>query len=96
MLVLSRARGESVVIGDDIKVTVVSIRGSQVHLGVAAPMQVPIHRQEVHDAIHGREPQPSMSSGALIPPNPDEPVPDAIVELPPAAGHNARRSGFPA
>jgi len=96
MLVVSRARGESVVIGDDIKVTVVGIHGNQVRLGVAAPMHVPVHRQEVHDAIYGREPQPSISSGALIPPNPDEPVPDVIVELSTAASHNARRSGFPA
>jgi carbon storage regulator len=96
MLVMSRARGESVVIGNDIRITVVGIRGSQVRLGVAAPTHVPVHRQEVHDAIHGREPQSSMNSGTLIPPNPDEPVPDAIVDLPPAAGHNARRSGFPA
>ena len=86
------------VIGDDIKITVVGIHGNQVRLGVAAPMHVPVHRQEVHDAIYGREPQPPLNSGTLITLNLqlDEPVPDVIVEMPPAAGHNARRSGFPA
>ena len=51
MLVLSRHRDESIVIGDNIKIVVVDIRGDRVRLGVEAPSDVPVHRQEVYDAI---------------------------------------------
>lgn len=56
MLVLSRKKNESIVINDDITVTVVEIRGDKVRLGIVAPKEIPVHRQEVHDAIHGKEP----------------------------------------
>ena len=51
MLVLSRHRDESIIIGDDIVITVVDIRGDKVRLGIQAPTQVPVHRQEIYDAI---------------------------------------------
>jgi carbon storage regulator len=51
MLVLSRKRDESIVIGDGIVVTIVDIRGDKVRLGIQAPPNVPVHRQEVLDAI---------------------------------------------
>ena len=51
MLVLSRRRGESLVINDDITVTVVEIRGDKVRLEVSAPAECPVHRREVYDAI---------------------------------------------
>ena len=51
MLVLSRQRDESIVIGDNIVITVVDIRGDKVRLGIDAPKEVPVHRQEVYDAI---------------------------------------------
>lgn len=51
MLVLSRHRDESIIIGDDIIVTVVDIRGDKVRLGIQAPTQIPVHRQEIYDAI---------------------------------------------
>lgn len=47
MLVLSRLRDESVRIGDDIKIEVVDIRGDKVRLGITAPADVPVHREEV-------------------------------------------------
>jgi carbon storage regulator len=53
MLVLSRKKNESVFIGD-VTVTVVEIRGDRVRLGIVAPKEVPVHRQEICDAIHGR------------------------------------------
>jgi carbon storage regulator len=53
MLVLSRRQRESVVINDDIVITVTRIRGNQVHLGFQAPVHTPIHRLEVYDAIVG-------------------------------------------
>jgi carbon storage regulator len=51
MLVLSRHRDESIMIGDDIVVTIVDIRGDKVRLGIDAPSSVPVHRQEVYEAI---------------------------------------------
>jgi carbon storage regulator len=51
MLVLSRKKGESIVIGDDITIVVIEVRGDKVRLGVEAPKEVPVHRQEVFDAI---------------------------------------------
>jgi carbon storage regulator len=51
MLVLSRKKDESIVINNDIKIVVVEIRGDKVRLGVEAPKEVPVHRQEVFDAI---------------------------------------------
>jgi carbon storage regulator len=53
MLVLSRKKNESIVINNDITVTVVEIRGDKVRLGIVAPKEVPVHRQEVYEAIHG-------------------------------------------
>jgi carbon storage regulator len=51
MLVLSRHRDESIIIGDDIVVTIVDIRGDKVRLGIDAPQDIPVHRQEVYEAI---------------------------------------------
>lgn len=55
MLVLSRKKNESIVINSDITITVVEIRGDKVRLGIVAPKEVPVHRQEVYDAIHGKD-----------------------------------------
>ena len=51
MLVLSRKRDERIVIGDNIVITVVDVRGDKVRLGIDAPPEVPVHRQEVLDAL---------------------------------------------
>ncbi len=51
MLVLSRQKDESIVIGDDIKITIVDVRGDKVRLGIDAPREVPVHRIEVYEAI---------------------------------------------
>ncbi|MDP7070912.1 MAG: carbon storage regulator CsrA [Phycisphaerales bacterium] len=51
MLVLSRRREETIVIGDDIQITVVDIRGDKVRLGIDAPASVCVHRKELRDAI---------------------------------------------
>ncbi len=51
MLVLSRKRDESIIIGDNIVITVVDVRGDKVRLGINAPTDIPIHRQEVYEAI---------------------------------------------
>jgi carbon storage regulator len=51
MLVLSRKKNESIIINDNIVVTVVEIRGDKVRLGIEAPREVTVHRREVYDAI---------------------------------------------
>lgn len=51
MLVLSRQRDESIIIGDNVQITVVDIRGDKVRLGIIAPAEIPVHRKEVYDAI---------------------------------------------
>ena len=51
MLVLSRKRDERIVIGDNIVITIVEVRGDKVRLGIDAPAEVPVHRQEVLDAM---------------------------------------------
>ena len=62
MLVLSRHRDESIMIGDDVVVTIVDIRGDKVRLGIDAPQNIPVHRQEVYDAIQ-RENQRASQLG---------------------------------
>jgi len=51
MLVLSRKKKETVLIGEDIKVTIISIDGDKVKIGIEAPSQVPIYREEIYEAI---------------------------------------------
>lgn len=51
MLVLSRQRDETIMIGDDVEITVVDIRGDKVRLGISAPSEIPVHRKEVYEAI---------------------------------------------
>jgi carbon storage regulator len=57
MLVLSRKKDESIVIDDNIVITVVEIRGDKVRLGIQAPREVPIHRSEIHAAIQNEQQQ---------------------------------------
>ena len=53
MLVLSRQKDESIVIGDDggIEIVIVDVRGDKVRLGITAPKEIPVHRREIYDAI---------------------------------------------
>lgn len=51
MLVLSRQKDETIMIGDDVEITVVDIRGDKVRLGITAPPHIPVHRKEVYEAI---------------------------------------------
>ncbi|MDH2998594.1 carbon storage regulator [Pasteurellaceae bacterium LFhippo2] len=51
MLILTRKIGESLLIGDDVEITVLSIRGSQVKLGVKAPKEIAVHREEIYQRI---------------------------------------------
>ena len=51
MLVLSRQRDETIIIGDNIRITIVDVRGDKVRIGIDAPRDVTVHRQEIYEAI---------------------------------------------
>ena len=51
MLVLSRQKDESIMVGDNVEITIVDVRGDKVRLGITAPKEVPVHRKEVFEAI---------------------------------------------
>jgi carbon storage regulator len=55
MLILTRRVGESVVIGDDIGVTILGVKGNQVRIGVTAPKDVTVHRQEIYERIKSEQ-----------------------------------------
>lgn len=60
MLVLSRQRDETIMIGDNIEITVVDIRGDKVRLGITAPKNITVHRKEVYEAIKQENRQASQ------------------------------------
>ena len=62
MLVLSRKKNESIIINDDITIVVVEIRGDKVRLGVEAPKEVPVHRNEVYEAIRRNQNQANAAA----------------------------------
>lgn len=55
MLILTRRPNESLMVGDDVKVTVLGIKGNQVRVGISAPRHVPVHRQEIYEKIKDEE-----------------------------------------
>ena len=57
MLALTRRKGESVVIGDDVEVVVLSVMGEQVRLGIIAPKRIPVHRKEIYEQIQAENKQ---------------------------------------
>ena len=63
MLVLSRKKNQSIIINDDITIVVVEIRGDKVRLGVEAPKEIPVHRNEVYEAIRQRTNKPESAQG---------------------------------
>lgn len=77
MLVLSRQRDESIIIGDNVQVTIVDIRGDKVRLGIVAPAEVSVHRKEVYDAIQRENRKAADVSAADV----------AAVAPPPVSAH---------
>ena len=93
MLVLSRQRDETIMIGDDIEVTVVDIRGDKVRLGINAPKEISVHRKEVYDAIRrenraAAQVKPEDLSGLGKPTPNHGPGPNAGPAAGPAGGSN--------
>jgi carbon storage regulator len=79
MLVLSRQKNQTIMIGDTIEITVVDIRGEKVRLGITAPPEVPVHRKEVYEAIQAENRQASQVKpedlGDAAPPAPPRKAP---------------------
>jgi carbon storage regulator len=101
MLVISRKKNESVVINNNVTVTVVEIRDDKVRLGVLSPKEVPVHRQEVYEAIHSHpqseiDPdyvEPAPLTQPMLPPD-DSWRPHLDKADPAGAESNERRAGY--
>lgn len=65
MLILTRRISESVIIGDDVKITVLGVKGSQVRLGIEAPKSVSVHREEIYERIQKEKDEPSSSEDGI-------------------------------
>ena len=55
MLVLSRRKNESIMVGEDIEIVITGVRGDRVRLGITAPKYVPVHRREIYEAIQRKK-----------------------------------------
>ena len=72
MLVLSRQRDESIIIGDNVVITIVDVRGDKVKLGIDAPREISVHRREVYEAIQRENRQAALlkpEDAQLLPPS---------------------------
>jgi len=63
MLILTRRIGETLNIGDEVRVTVLGVKGNQVRIGVTAPKDVPVHREEIYDRIKKEEESGKVVAG---------------------------------
>lgn len=74
MLILTRRTGETVMIGDEVTLTVLGVKGNQVRIGINAPKNVPVHREEIYERIKN-EVKGKEANGNVAPPAPPPPPP---------------------
>lgn len=74
MLILSRRVGETLRVGEDVSVTVLGVKGTQVRIGISAPREVPVHRAEIYERIRREERKAAAGTG-----EPPKPVPSFAV-----------------
>ena len=66
MLALTRKKGESIIIGDDITITVLSVIGDSIRLGISAPRHIPVNRQEIYEQIQEQNKMAATKSSANV------------------------------
>ena len=66
MLILSRRLGESIKIGDEVTVTILQVKGGQVRIGIDAPREIAVHREEIYQRIANASPQASSITPAKV------------------------------
>ncbi len=72
MLILSRKTDESIVIGDDVTITILSVKGKQTRIGITAPADVSVHREEIYERIKSGESESKDAPDAELPEPEDE------------------------
>jgi carbon storage regulator len=82
MLVLSRQRDESIMIGDDVEITIVDVRGDKVRLGITAPKSVAVHRREIYDAIQREKAEKAQADGQAAPVQAQTPAETPVASSP--------------
>jgi carbon storage regulator len=82
MLVLSRQRDESIMIGDDVEITIVDVRGDKVRLGITAPKSVAVHRREIYDAIQREKAEKAQGGNGQVAGAPEAPAEAQAASVP--------------
>ncbi len=93
VLVLSRQKDESIIIGDDVEVTIVDVRGDKVRLGINAPRSISVHRKEIYEAIQREKAQKAAEEAAAAEKTSAEGEPEAKPDEAKPEAHTPGRTG---